>query len=124
MFFLPQIRVFRANSALLAGEPNQENDEEEYLTVQIPPLSLVGAWLVRFLDARESRYAPELCVGLDRRGCPLHISRRLTFEALQTPMARATVSGSAGVSSADADHAIREERRRACGLSGGGPWAC
>jgi hypothetical protein len=53
VLFLPQMRVFRANSALLAGEPNQENGEEEYLTVQIPLLSLVGAWLVRFFDARE-----------------------------------------------------------------------
>jgi hypothetical protein len=28
------MRVFRANSALFAREPNQENGEEEYLTVQ------------------------------------------------------------------------------------------
>ena len=58
MFFLPRVRVFRANSALLAGEPNQENGEEEHLTVQFPPLSLVGAWLVRFFDARELRERP------------------------------------------------------------------
>jgi hypothetical protein len=29
------MRVFRASSALPAEEPNQENGEEEYLTVQI-----------------------------------------------------------------------------------------
>ena len=52
------MRVFRANSALPAGEPNPENGEDEYLTVQIPPLSLVGAWLVRFFDARELREHP------------------------------------------------------------------
>jgi hypothetical protein len=46
-----EIRVFRPNSALLAGEPNQENGAEAFFTVQNPPLSLVGAWLVRFFDA-------------------------------------------------------------------------
>jgi hypothetical protein len=30
------MRVFGDNSGLLVGEPNQENGEEEYLTVQIP----------------------------------------------------------------------------------------
>jgi hypothetical protein len=49
------MRVFRANSALLAREPNQEKGKEKYLTVQIPPLSPVGAWLVRFFDAQELR---------------------------------------------------------------------
>lgn len=63
--FLPQIRVFHANSVLLAGEPNQENGAEEYLTMQIPPISLAGAWLVRFFDARELRYAPKFSVRLD-----------------------------------------------------------
>ena len=29
--------------------------EEEYLTAQIPPLSPIDAWLVRFFDARELR---------------------------------------------------------------------
>ena len=52
------MRVFRANSAFLARDPNQENREEEYFAVQIPPLSLVGAWLVRFFDARELREHP------------------------------------------------------------------
>jgi hypothetical protein len=47
--------VFRAISALLAGEPNQENGEEEYLTVQISLLSLVGALVVRFFDASDFR---------------------------------------------------------------------
>jgi hypothetical protein len=60
------MRVFGANSALFAREPNQENGEEEYLTVQIPPFSLIGASLVRFFDAHELRSAPKLCVRLDR----------------------------------------------------------
>jgi hypothetical protein len=59
------MRVFGANSALFAREPNQENGEEEYLTVQIPPFSLIDAWLVRFF-AHELRSAPKLCVRLDR----------------------------------------------------------
>jgi hypothetical protein len=53
---------FPRQSALLAGEPNQENEKEECLTVQIPPLSLVGAWVVRFFDARESCEAPKHCL--------------------------------------------------------------
>ena len=40
---------------MFGREPNQENGEEEHLTVQIAPFSLVGAWLVRFFDARELR---------------------------------------------------------------------
>jgi len=54
----PKVRIFRAKSALLEREPNQENAKGSPVEAQSFGFSLLRSPPVRFFDARELRERP------------------------------------------------------------------